>query len=194
MLTKNTKITYRVHILVFFSNYGDKKMATLEVLYKKDGDKQIIETGNKALGDFIIDTAGIPAEERNGTAKQFLCASALYCYCNALMLAMDVRGFSYKNITAKAILEAGNNAKNVSRVLEITLEVHVEIDEDDLDAFDRIQKVMRNGCLVTSSLHEGIEMKYNLIADFDDKKVKLTTSSIVLKKIIFKHTFYYSVI
>lgn len=143
-------------------------MAHLEVSYSREGNKHIVATGNKALGDIIIDTTDVPAEERNGTAKQLLCASTLYCYCSALTSAMEARGLEYKDIKAKAILEAGNNDKNVSRVLSITLDVQVEIDEEDLDTFERIQKVMRNGCLVTSSLHDGIEMNYNLHPDCND--------------------------
>ncbi len=140
----------------------------IQVKYSREGEKHTINTGNAAIGDIIINTKDIPAEERNGTAKQLLCASTLYCYCSALVSAMETRGLEYKNLNAIAHLSAGNNENNVSRVLEIELEVHVEIDEDDLDTFERIQKVMRNGCLVTSSLHEGIHMKYNLIADYDE--------------------------
>ncbi len=143
-------------------------MAGIQVSYKREGEKHIIDTGNAAIGNIVINTEGIPAEERNGTAKQLLCSSALFCYCSALVSAMDARGMKYKNISAVANLTAGNNDNNVSRVLEIELDVKVEIDEDDYDTFERIKKVMRNGCLVTSSLHDGIEMKYNLDAISED--------------------------
>ncbi len=95
-------------------------MAGIQVSYKSEGEKHIIDTGNKAIGDIVINTEGIAPEERNGTA------------------------------------------------LEIVLDVTVEIDDDDYDTFERIKKVMRNGCLVTSSLHDGIEMKYNLDATTDE--------------------------
>ncbi len=142
--------------------------ATLEVGYTREGTKHVISTGNKALGDIVIDTDGIPAEERNGTAKQLLCSSALFCYCSALMSAMEARGVECKGLKANAVLTAGNNDKNVSRVLNIDLNVNVDIDEEDLDTFERIQKVMRNGCLVTSSIHDGIHMNYNLTAECDE--------------------------
>ncbi len=143
-------------------------MAGLQVEYFRENEKHTIKTGNAALGDIVINTENIPAEERNGTAKQLLCASTLFCYCSALVSAMDTRGMKYGAIKAKANLTAGNNENNVSRVLEIELNVDVEIDEDDYDTFERIKKIMRNGCLVTSSVHDGIHMKYNLNALCDD--------------------------
>ncbi len=143
-------------------------MSGIKVSYSRQGEKHVIKTGNAALGDIVINTENIPAEERNGTAKQLLCSSALFCYCSALVSAMEARGLEYKSIKAEANLTAGNNANNVSRVLDIELDVKVEIDEDDYDTFERIQKVMRNGCLVTSSIHDGIHMNYKLTAECDD--------------------------
>lgn len=141
--------------------------AVLEVHYKKEGSKQIISTGNKALGDIIIDSEGIPEEERNGTAKQLFGAANLICYCGSLVSAMEARDFEYTGISAKAILTTGNNSNNVARILDIELQVTVDFNKDDYDTFERIKKVMKNGCLLTSSIHDGVHMNYNLIAACD---------------------------
>jgi len=42
------------------------------------------------------------------------------------------------------------------------------MDEDDASVFDRCQKAMRQGCLVTNSIHEGINVVYSLEAEFED--------------------------
>lgn len=141
---------------------------SLEIKYHREGDVHIIETGNAALGTIRIDQTGIPQEERAGTAKQLLAASALYCYCAALDSALKARGAEYSTIDAVATIEAGKNARGLSRVNGIALKTKVKLDESDSAVFERCEKVMSYGCLVTSSLHDGIEVTYCLESDFED--------------------------
>ena len=48
----------------------------LSVSYQRNGDLHTIHTGGAALGDIVIDNSRVPAEQRGGTAKQLLGASA----------------------------------------------------------------------------------------------------------------------
>ncbi|MGX8717540.1 MAG: OsmC family peroxiredoxin, partial [Desulfovibrio sp.] len=67
-----------------------------------------------------------------------------------------------------ATLDVGANEKGQSRVQKITIDANVGIDEEDLDLFERVARIMKNGCLVTGSLHDGIEMAYNLNPVYDE--------------------------
>ena len=140
----------------------------LTVAYHRDGDVHTIKTGGAALGDIVIDNTNIPADKRGGTAKQLLGAAALYCYAGSLTAAMETRGLHYQTLDLSATLDVDANEKGQSRVLKITINANVGIDEEDLDLFDRVARVMKNGCLVTGSLHDGIEMVYNLNPVYDD--------------------------
>ncbi|WP_320174540.1 OsmC family protein [Maridesulfovibrio sp.] len=137
-------------------------MAQLTVSYDRAGDKQVIDTNSKVLGEIAIDYSEIPADQRGGTAKQLLAASTLHCFCGSLAKALETRGAEYERITGTATLETGVDDKKRARVTGITLDVTVHMDEDYGFIFDRVEKIMRKGCLITASLHEAFPMTYNL--------------------------------
>jgi len=134
----------------------------LTVAYHRNGDVHTIETGGAALGNIVIDNTNVPADQRGGTAKQLLGAAALYCYAAALNAAMEARALKYNSLDLTATMNVDANEKGQSRVQKIAITANVGIDEEDLDLFDRVARVMKNGCLVTGSLHDGIEMEYKL--------------------------------
>ena len=140
----------------------------MTVSYSRKGDVHAIHTGGKALGDIIIDNTGVPVEERGGTAKQLLGASAVYCYASSLTAAMEARGLRYGSLDISATLDVGVNDKAQSRVLKMIVQAVVGIEEEDQDLFDRVARGMKGGCLVTGSLHDGIDMEYHLSSTWLD--------------------------
>ena len=140
----------------------------LTVSYHREGDLHTIETGGAALPRIVIDNRNVPAEQRGGTAKQLLGSAALFCYASALVAAMETRALKYQSLDLSATLDVGANEKGQSRVQKITIEAKVGVDEEDLDLFERVARIMKNGCLVTGSLHDGIEMEYNLTPVCDE--------------------------
>jgi osmotically inducible protein OsmC len=140
----------------------------LTIAYHKSGDVHTIETGGAALGNIVIDNTSIPADQRGGTAKQLLGAAALFCYASSLNAAMEARALKYQSLALSATLDVDVNEKGQSRIIKITINANVGIDEEDLDLFDRVARVMKNGCLVTGSLHDGIAMEYHLTPVYDE--------------------------
>lgn len=143
-------------------------MANLTVSYSRQGDVHTIETGGGALATMVIDNTTVPQDARSGTAKQLLAASALFCYATALVGALEARGAKYTDIQANATLEVGGNDLGQGRVKKITIESKVTLPEEDSEIFERVEKIMRQGCLVTGSLHDGIDMAYSLQAKYED--------------------------
>lgn len=137
-------------------------MAQITVSYDRKGDKQVMDTKSQVLGEIAIDYSEIPEDARGGTAKQLLAASTLHCFCGSLAKALQTRGAEYERITGTATLETGLDEKKRARVTGITLDVTVHMDEDYGFIFDRVEKIMRKGCLITASLHEAFPMTYNL--------------------------------
>jgi osmotically inducible protein OsmC len=142
-------------------------MAEVIVSYNKEGEKRTIDTQSKILGELDINFDGIPEDERGGTAKQLLASSALYCFCGALGKALETRGAKYDRIHGTATLETGVDEKRRARVVGITLDVTVYMDEDYDFIFDRVEKIMQKGCLVTASLHDAFPMTYKLHHECD---------------------------
>ncbi|MBQ7739241.1 MAG: OsmC family protein [Desulfovibrionaceae bacterium] len=120
------------------------------------------ETKSQAIPNFHIDNELIPENERGGTAKKLLGSAVLYCYVAALSKALETRAINYERIEAQAQVTAGNDDKGRSRILGINLDVAVHMDADYEDLFERVKKVMRNGCLISASLEAAFPVTYNL--------------------------------
>ncbi len=138
------------------------------VRYTKKGDVHTFETGLPAFEKIVIDQTDVPEEERGGVAKQLLACAALSCYTAALAGALDARGSSYTSITGEATLGLGPNEVGQGRVKNMVLEVRVDLPKGDAEIFNRCAKIMRQGCLVTGSLHEGMEVTYDLKPNFEE--------------------------
>ena len=121
------------------------------------------------FGTLHLDNGAVPAEERPGTAKKLLAASALYCYCAALDKALESRDAKYRSIEGRATVETGIDDKGRGRVVGLTLDVTVHMDEEYEFIFDRVAKIMRQGCLITGSLEGAFPVKYNLELDCDEE-------------------------
>lgn len=85
-----------------------------------------------------------------------------------LVAAMLARDVEFDDLHATAELEMGRNEQGKSRVLKMTIRCSVRVNERDEAIFQRVQKMMAQGCLVTGSLHDGIAMEYELEPTFYD--------------------------
>lgn len=140
----------------------------MSISYSRQGDVHTIETGGAALPRIVVDNSSLPEDQRGGTAKQLLGAAAVYCYMSALCSALDARGIEYEKVGATATLDVGSNDLGQGRVKKIAIDAAITLSEDDEPAFERVAKVMRQGCLITGSLHDGIQMSYNLTPEYKD--------------------------
>ena len=122
----------------------------------------------RTFGVISIDGEQIPAEERPGTAKKLLASSALYCYCAALDKALETRSAKYRRIEGKATVRTGTDDKGRGRVTGIDLDVTVFMDQEYEFIFDRVEKIMKQGCLITGSLEAAFPVKYNLNLECDE--------------------------
>ena len=138
------------------------------VVYKREGDVHSFQTGVAGLENLTIDYTEVPSEERTGLAKQLLACSLLSCYGAMLATALEVRGADVTSIIGKATPEFGKSSTGQARVTKMKLEFTVHLDEDDAPIFDRCAKIMKKGCLLTGSVHDGIEMSYDLEPVFEE--------------------------
>lgn len=122
----------------------------LSVSIARRGAKVDLDMESAAFGVISIDGEQIPAEERPGTAKKLLASSALYCYCAALDKALETRSAKYRRIEGKATVRTGTDDKGRGRVTGIDLDVTVFMDQEYEFIFDRVEKIMKQGCLITA--------------------------------------------
>ncbi len=140
----------------------------LSVSIARQGSKVDLDMESAAFGMLSIDGEQIPAEERPGTAKKLLASSALYCYCAALDKALESRGASYREIRGKATVRTGTDDKGRGRITGIDLDVTVFMDSEFEFIFDRVEKIMKQGCLITGSLEAAFPVTYSLNLECDE--------------------------
>ena len=87
----------------------------------------------------------------------------------ALDKALESRDARYRSIEGRATVETGIDDKGRGRVVGMTLDVTVHMDEEYEFIFDRVAKIMRQGCLITGSLEGAFPVKYNLELDCDEE-------------------------
>ena len=139
-----------------------------EVLYTREGDVQTLALGVPGLENLIIDHTGIPSEERSGLAKQLLASSALVCYGSMLAGALEARDVPFTAVKGKATLTLGPNTSGRGCVKRMLLEFSVTLPASGAEVFERCAKIMKNGCLITGSLHEGFEVVHELTAEYTE--------------------------
>ncbi len=88
----------------------------LSVSLTRQGSKIDLDTQSAALGVLHINGETLSPDERTGTAKKLLAASALCRYCAAPDNALDARSAKYDKIEASATLETGADDKGRGRV------------------------------------------------------------------------------
>ncbi|MDR3319727.1 MAG: OsmC family protein [Desulfovibrio sp.] len=127
-------------------------MAELTVTLERKGEIQHIHTGSGLLGDMSINYTDVPENKRDGVAKQLLATSALHCFCSSFGKALETRGAKYNKIAGSATVQTGVDEKKRVRITGVTLDVTVYMDEDYEFIFERVEKIMQQGCFVTASL------------------------------------------
>jgi len=133
------------------------------VQYKREGDDgHFLSMGSDAFADIRIDYTGIPQEQRGGTANRLLCAAALYCFASTFASALKARGARIKSLTGRAIPEKGRDDYHRTKIKQINIEIDVDVEEEDKPILEKCQKIMEQGCLVTYSLGEGIEVEHSI--------------------------------
>ena len=101
-----------------------------------------------------------PGDDLDANARDFSAA---------LDKALESRDAKYRSIEGRATVETGIDDKGRGRVVGMTLDVTVHMDEEYEFIFDRVAKIMRQGCLITGSLEGAFPVKYNLELDCDEE-------------------------
>lgn len=131
------------------------------VEYARQGnDIHSLNIGISSLENITIDYTGLPQKERTGTAVRLLCASVIYCYASTLAAALNARGALIKSLVGRAIATKSRDVFAKTKVNQITVELDVEIDDAYLPILEKCKTIMENGCLISYSVNQGIEVQH----------------------------------
>jgi len=139
----------------------DEKEVTVE--YRREGDdRHILALGSKAIPEIKIDYTGIPKDERAGTSQRLLAASALYCFASTLGAALSARNVTIKSLTGRASSEKEKDDYYRTKVSRIQIDIQVDVNDSDLPTLEKCEKFVENGCLITYSIGQGIEVEHTI--------------------------------
>lgn len=114
------------------------------------------------LNDIDVELSKIPEDKREGVARSFLAASAMYCMSGALYYMLRARGVDVNGISATSSVKMGKDDKGKSWVEGLNLDIHADIPDESRDVLDHCVSLLKDGCLVTRSLKKGIRVNHTI--------------------------------
>ena len=133
----------------------------VKITLQDNGDYKI-ELNHDALKDIDISFSDVPDDKRGGVARAFLSASALYCMAGSVNYLLRVRDVEVIDLTGSVQAKMGKDSKGNSFVESLTLDIEVDVPDDNLSELERCISYLEDGCLVTKSLKKGIKITHNI--------------------------------
>ena len=95
------------------------------------------------------------------SARNLLAAAALFCTSGSMIYELDARkkGAKYKKLKASVIQKYGRNKKDRAFIESLKVIVDVEVPSEYRSEFSEVvEEHYENGCFITRSLNEGIDV------------------------------------
>lgn len=138
-------------------------MSTSAEYVRLDSNAHLLAMDSEFLPDIRIDYGDAPVESRGGTSVKLLGGACLYCFAASFASALKARGVEIKSLTGEILLEKEKDEVFRTKVSEMTLTINVDIDDKDEATFEKCRKIMlQQGCLLTYTLEEAIEIEYDI--------------------------------
>ena len=126
-----------------------------------NGDAQLY-FNHDLLQDMIVSTSSVPEDKRGGVARALLSMSALSCMTGTLKGMLKARKVEVNGIKGSASVKMGKDEKNRDIVESMTVNIYVDIAEEDMPVLERCIKYLEDGCLVTRGLKKGVKITNNI--------------------------------
>ena len=111
-----------------------------------------------ALENQVIAFSEVPKEKRPGVARRFLAASAMWCTAVGLYSLLKARGVTVTDITAKSEVQMGKNESGQNVVESVTLELIVDVPEENIKDLEHCWRVWEKRCFISRSLERGVKV------------------------------------
>jgi uncharacterized OsmC-like protein len=133
----------------------------VEVNLLENGDYNI-ELNHEALENIQVSLSTVPQDKRGGVARALFSASALYCMAGSVNYLLSARKVQVKDIKGSVSVQMGKNDKGRDLVEALTLDIDVDIPDENSPELERCIKYLKEGCLITRGLKKGIDVTINI--------------------------------
>lgn len=133
----------------------------VELNLLENGDYSL-KLNHGALNDVLVSLSKVSKEERGGVARALFTASALYCTAGSVNYMLRARNVQVKDVTGTASIKMGKNEKNQDLIESLTINISVDIPEENRPELDRCIKYLEGGCLITRGVKKGIKVTNNI--------------------------------
>ena len=139
-----------------------EKNQSVEVEVVGDG-KLEISYNSPLLEDHLLDYPSVPEEERLGQMRRLLCASVVGCFTGTVYFALASRGAQIKTLKGTGVASTGKADESSPKVRTIDIRVEVDIDDEDSQIFERVKKIVEEGCLISRSIAPSITVTHSIV-------------------------------
>ena len=137
------------------------KMKGVELQELEDWDFKI-SFDHGAVNDIVVALSKVPEDKRHGVARKFLAASVTYCMTGYILYFLKRKGVDVSDIHTSSQIHIGKDESGSSAVKEIDLHITVDIPEKDLNILESCRTILKNGCLISKSLENGIAVNRSI--------------------------------
>jgi len=147
-------------LVVFGLSFKSETKIELEFL-KQD---LRIKFHSDRMRDLILKRSQVPREKLGSEARRLLAASLAECMCSTLLFLLKWAGVDSEGFKATAETITSKDEKGRLCVDSINLTVHLDILEDveTSKKIQRVESLLKRGCLISRSLERGIRVRYSL--------------------------------
>ena len=139
------------------------KVKGVELQVLEDQDYKVeVSFDHGAIDDFVVALSKVPEDKRFGVARKLLTASVSYCMTGYIRSFLKTKGVDVSDIHASSQIHMDKDDSGSSVVKEIDLHITVDIPEKDEYVLERCRTIMKNGCLVSKSLENGIAINRSI--------------------------------
>jgi len=125
----------------------------VEIELIENGD-YYIKLNHDALEDIEVSLSRVPEDKRGGVARALFFASALYCMAGSVNYMLKARKVLVKDINGSVSVRMGKDERGRDLIESMTLNIGVDIPDENKSELDRCIKYLEDGCLITRGLKE----------------------------------------
>jgi uncharacterized OsmC-like protein len=139
---------------------------SVDIELDENGD-YVLKLNHEAVENFTVSLSKVPKDKRGGAARALLSASALYCMAGSVNYILRANKVPVRDVKGSASIKMGKNEKGRDLVKSMSLDIKVDIPEENKPELDKCIKFLEDGCLVTRGLKKGIKVTNNIHGAFE---------------------------
>lgn len=132
---------------------------------RREGYEFLVRFDEDSIGSLIVDEAPPLGEGRGPTPSALLAAAVGSCLSASLLFCLGKSHIGVERLRTEIDLEQKRNQAGRMRIGSISAAIHVGIDPEQRERFERCKALFEQFCTVTESVRGGIPVDVQVSTD-----------------------------